>query len=122
VAFVWADYAVIDSPKIWTRTLSSAGSLGSAQGLSGTGAAGPRVVAGEDGQVTFGWSRFDGTRQRVQVRTRSATGVLGSVVSLSAANGSGFGTALAVAGESTVLAAWAFSGTGEPFIQASAGP
>ena len=42
-----------------------------------------RVAVDPDGDAAFAWSRFDGTRTRVQARTRSAAGVLGPVRTLS---------------------------------------
>jgi hypothetical protein len=43
------------------------------------------VAIDADGDAAFTWQRFDGDADRIQARTRTAAGVLGAIVNLSAA-------------------------------------
>ena len=50
---------------------------------AGQSATNPQVAVDADGNAVFTWARSDGTNTRVQTRTRSATGVLSAVQTLS---------------------------------------
>jgi hypothetical protein len=74
------------------RTRTAAGVLSTTKVLSvaGQNAAGSNLAVDENGNAVFAWARGDGTSppdccNRIQVRTRSAAGVLGAVQTLSAA-------------------------------------
>jgi hypothetical protein len=83
--FAWRNE---DGPccRIQSRARSAAGALGPVQTLStGAGAATlPQVGMDGDGDAVFVWQRSDGTYWRVQIRTRSATGTLGQIQTISA--------------------------------------
>jgi hypothetical protein len=73
--------------RIQARARSAAGGLGPAQYLSAAGqsADSSQVAIDTQGDAVFTWRRFDGTKWRIQARTRSAAGVLGPAQNLSAA-------------------------------------
>jgi hypothetical protein len=95
--------------RIQARARSAAGTLSSTQTLSASGmnASQPRVGIDLAGNAVILWQRFDGTENRVQVRTRSAAGVLSSTQTLA---GTGTTTPvraqLAVDQQGNALAAW----------------
>ena len=73
--------------RVQARARSAAGALSAVQTLSAPGqhASDARVAVAASGMAVFTWQRSDGTNARVQARTRSRTGVLGSVETLSPA-------------------------------------
>jgi hypothetical protein len=72
--------------RVQARTRSAVGVLSAVQNLSSLGldASAPQVAVDDDGNTVFAWVLNDGTNNRVQVRSRSAAGVLGDVETLSA--------------------------------------
>jgi hypothetical protein len=86
VAFTWLRFDG-NRDRAQGRTMTSAGALGSTFTLtpSGPSARDPQVAIDADGDAAFTWQRFEGDADRVQARTRSAAGVLGAIVNLSAA-------------------------------------
>jgi hypothetical protein len=73
--------------RIQARTVSIAGTRGSTQTLSTAGqdALDPQVAVDGNGNAVFAWQRFDGSKQRIQARVRSAAGSLAATHTLSAA-------------------------------------
>jgi hypothetical protein len=73
--------------RIQARARSAAGALGTIQNLSAAGqyANTSQVAVDTQGDAVFIWRRFDGANWRIQVRARSAAGVLSLVQNLSAA-------------------------------------
>jgi hypothetical protein len=71
--------------RIQTRSRSAAGVLSAVQTLSSGGqdALNPMVAVDATGDAVFSWARFDGAHYRIQVRARSAAGVLSAVRTLS---------------------------------------
>jgi hypothetical protein len=90
--FAW-DYlnnALFGSTRIQTSSLSTNGTLSAVQGVSGFDAATPEVAVDGNGNAVFVWARNDGTTGcggsgcvRIQVRTRSTAGTLGTIQTLS---------------------------------------
>jgi hypothetical protein len=80
-----------DSIAVWrgtgiqARTISAAGALGALKTLSPAGGAAdtPQVATDDAGKSIAVWERSDGTTYRIQARTVSATGALGTVKTLS---------------------------------------
>jgi hypothetical protein len=70
----------------------------------GSLAAQPAVDA--DGDAVFVWRRSDGADVRIQARTRSASGVLGPVLTLSARGQDAFEPQVAVDSDGDALIAW----------------
>jgi hypothetical protein len=118
--------------RIETRARSSAGALSAVQLLSPAGqdATAPQVGIDSTGDGVFTWTRFDGTKNRIQARTRSAAGALGAVQTVSAAGQDASASQVAVNANGDARAAWQrFDGTtqcgglpGCSRIQAAAGP
>jgi hypothetical protein len=108
------------------------GALGSILTLSAAGqhAAGSEVAVEGDGDAVFIWARFDGTDpeisccHRVQARTRSASGALGSIQTLSAAGKDAVFPQVAVDDAGDAVATWMRSSPAfDDFeIHAAAGP
>ena len=71
--------------RIQARVRSASGKYGKTFDLSGANrdAFSPQVAVNGTGNALFVWTRFDGTNDRIQARTRSASGTVGSVLSLS---------------------------------------
>jgi hypothetical protein len=108
--------------RIQTRVRSSAGTLSSTQSLSAAGqdASYPQVAVDANGNAVFAWERFDGANERIQARTRSAAGTLGSTQSLSAAGGDALYPQVEVDSNGNAVFAWErFDGANER-IQARA--
>lgn len=73
-----------DNDVVQARTISVNGSLGPVLAVSAPGqrAFAPQVATDGDGDTKFAWLRFDGNRDRVQARTMSAGGVLGTITNI----------------------------------------
>ena len=102
--------------RIEPRRRSAAGTLGPVQTLSAAGrdAHDPQVAVNGAGNAIFTWERFDGSDPppgrvccwRVQARTRSAAGALGSVQTLSEAGQPAFDPQVAVDGNGNAIFTW----------------
>jgi hypothetical protein len=106
---------------VQTRTLKADGSLTSAQGVSAAGqnATAPELAAAPGGDVVFVWSRFDGTRNRVQTRRRAAAGGFSAVQDLSAAGQNARDPSVAVDDDGDATFAWRRSNGTNEIIQTS---
>jgi hypothetical protein len=107
--------------RIWARARSAAGVLGPVLALSKAGetAASPQVAVNAAGDALFVWTRFDGTRFRIQARARSAAGVLGTAQTLSAASGEGaFTPQVAIDDDGRTLVVWRVGNLADFLIQA----
>jgi hypothetical protein len=88
----------------------------------------PRVAMDADGDAVIAWELFDATGtlppccDRVQARTRSSTGTLGSVQTLSPAGQSVSGTEVSSDPDGDAVVAWSRSNGSVNRIQAAAGP
>jgi hypothetical protein len=73
-----------DNDIVQARTITVNGSLGPIRDISAPAgrAFAPEVASDADGDVIITWLRFDGLRDRVQARTMSAAGVLGTTFNL----------------------------------------
>jgi hypothetical protein len=71
--------------RVLFRVRNAAGAMGAALPLSsfGQNASYPKVAVDAKGTAAFVWTRFDGTYQRIQARTRDAGGTIGDVRTLS---------------------------------------
>jgi len=94
--------------RIQARTLSASGVLGSVQDLSAAlqDAEEPQVAIDAGGNALAVWERFDGANFLIEARTLSAAGVLGSVLTLSAAGQPAFSPQVAVNGNGNGLVDW----------------
>jgi len=118
--------------RIQTRSRSASGTLGTVQTLSAAGqsATEPQVGIDSTANAVFAWTRFDGTKNRVQARARSAAGALSVVQTLSAAGQDAIAPQVADDANGDAAAVWQrFDGTtqcgGLPGcyrVQAAAGP
>jgi microcompartment protein CcmK/EutM len=104
---VWTRYDGTND-RVQARTLSTSGVLGSVQTLSDAlqDAEEPQVAIDAGGNALAVWERFDGANFLIQARTRSAVGVLGSVLTLSAAGQTAFSSQVAVNGNGNGLVDW----------------
>jgi hypothetical protein len=66
----------------------------------------PQVAIAGNGVGLASWERFDGSNFRIQIRSRSATGVLGSVQTLSAPGADAFSSQVALNATGTGIIAW----------------
>jgi hypothetical protein len=88
--FTWVAFDGTNK-RIQARRRSATGSLTKVIVLSSPGASRPQVAVDASGNAIFVWQRFDGTDPlnncctRIEARTRSATGALGAVETLSEA-------------------------------------
>jgi hypothetical protein len=117
--FAWARFNGANDV-IETRARSSGGTLSAVQLLSvvGQNASQPQVSVDPNGNATFAWRRFDGTKNRIQARARSAAGTLSTVQSLSAASQDASQPQVAVDGSGKAVFVWSvFNGTND-IIQA----
>src|SRR4051794_4908208 len=103
-----------------TRTRSAGGSWSAIQRLSAAGedASDLRVDVAPDGTAAFSWRRAVGPSERVQSRTRTAGGTLGSVANLSPGGADAFDPEVAIDGGGGVVVAWTRSDGGHGRVQA----
>jgi hypothetical protein len=82
---VWSASDIGHGARVQARTRSSSGVLGPVEHLSAAGQDGsePQVAIDANDNAVFVWTRFDGTKLRVQTRSRSAAGPLSAVQDLS---------------------------------------
>jgi hypothetical protein len=94
--------------RIQERRLSSSGTLGPIQTLSAAGqdAFGPQVAVNGKGKAAFAWRRYDGHHMRIQGRTRSTSGSLGPVETLSSASQNAFSPDVAIGPQGGAVFAW----------------
>jgi hypothetical protein len=97
--------------RIQARARTAAGVLGAVQTLSPAGQDGwaPDVAIDTNSRAIVTWYRFDGSRYRVQARTRSAGGTLGPVETLSPESTSAQNPRVAIAPDRTAIFTWAAS-------------
>jgi hypothetical protein len=118
--FTWQRFEV-DSDRIQSRTRSAAGTLGAITNLSAAGgdAYAPQVASRDDGSSVFVWLRFDGANDRVQARTMTAGGALGTVQTISDAGADALTPQVAIGSTSgPAVATWERADV----VQASRGP
>lgn len=122
VAFVWLSFAGRASPgepcyfprecRVQTRVRSATGTLGPLQTLSGPGAAEAQVAVDANGNATYVWTIYDATScgefacTRIQTRTRSASGALSPVQTLSPPGRDAFEPQVAVNRDGNAVFAW----------------
>lgn len=94
--------------RVEARTLSAAGVLGAVQSISDAGqnALAPDVAVDAAGNAVMTWHRFDGSNDRIQARTLSATGILGSVRTLSDAGQSAFESLVELDASGNAVVIW----------------
>jgi hypothetical protein len=110
---VWTLFDGTDS-RIQIRRRTRSGTLSPVQTLSAAGqdAVMPQVALDGNGGTLTVWTRFDGHRNRIQLRRRSSTGTLGPVRTLSAVGTESFTPQIAVDGDGNALVVWTGSGGG----------
>jgi hypothetical protein len=111
--------------RIETRSRSAAGVLSPVQPLSAAGADAFGVEHGVDanGKAVFVWeASVLGAPRRIQARTRSAGGVLGSIENLSAVDHHSTEAQISVNASGDAVAVWQRDAGGDVLIQAAAGP
>jgi hypothetical protein len=134
--FVWerrdgtTDCGGFACSRIQARVLSAAGVLGTTATISDSGqdASSPAVAADQDGDAVFAWEREDGTTDcsgpsgctRIQVRARSAAGVLGPVQTLSSAGENTRDPQVAIDADGDTLTVWWRFGAPEFRVQSRA--
>jgi DNA-binding beta-propeller fold protein YncE len=102
--------------RIQARSRSAAGILSPIQTLSASGqhSSLPQLAVDANGDAVFVWQRFDGADLRIQTRSRSAAGTLGSTLTLSAAGQSAESPQVAVDANGDSVFVWQrFDGTNE---------
>jgi hypothetical protein len=95
--------------RIQARPRTAAGTWGAVAGALSNGgqhAVDPRVALDEDGDALIVWMRSDGTNDRIQSRTRSKTGALGPIETLSDAGGDAQGPRVAVDDNGDAIVSW----------------
>jgi hypothetical protein len=100
--------------RVYFRARSAAGELGKIQILSAPGqnADLPGIAMDAAGNALVVWKRYDGARDRIQARARSAAGDFGPVVTLSRAEHHAYDPEVAMTGAGDALVAWrAYDGT-----------
>ena len=102
--FAWR----LGNGRVQARVRSTTGALSAVQNLSETGwnAGEPEVAVDAGGNAVFVWQAWDGTRSRVQTRSRSATGAWSAVQTLSAAGGDAGEAQVAVDANGNAVFAW----------------
>jgi hypothetical protein len=88
----------------------------------GADAADPQLASAPDGTATVLWSRFDGSRWRLQRRTVAGSGSVGAVTTLSAAGRDAGDPALAWGDDGTLMMSWRRSAGGGDVIQVKSVP
>jgi hypothetical protein len=95
--------------RIEARARTAAGTWGAVTpplSVAGQHAVDPRVALDEDGDALIVWMRSDGTNDRIQSRTRSKTGALGPIETLSAAGGDAEVPRVAVDDNGDAIVTW----------------
>jgi hypothetical protein len=94
--------------RVQLRRRSASGSLNAVQTLSAAGATAVelKVAVDRDGGAIVVWRRSDGANNRIELRRRSASGVLSSIRTLSAAGGNATNPNVALAGDGRAVVAW----------------
>lgn len=111
---VWSRFNSVQGvDKIQAVSVSASGVVGSVQGLSTApgDAEAPQVGIDANGNAVVVWQHFDGSNERVQGRTRSASGVLGAIKDLSVATSEGFAPQVAVNATGSGLVVWSRFGS-----------
>jgi hypothetical protein len=95
--------------RVEARARTAGGALGAVQILSGAGQAAqePQVAVDADGDAVFAWYRQVGAHQRIQVRARSAAGVLSPVQTVSPL-GDADGARVALDADGDAIISWLF--------------
>ena len=106
--------------QVQARTRTRSGSLSPAQTLSDTGvdAFPPQVAVDDDGDAVFVWAVLDGGDSRIQVRARSATGVLSKVRTLTPKGENATDPQVAVAPDGDAIFTWLRTTGSEEQVQA----
>jgi hypothetical protein len=96
--------------RVQARALSKTGVLGPVQSLSAAGrsADNPEVAMDADGDAIAVWQDQYGTTWRVQTRTRSKSGALGAIQTLSKAGQSAFHPQVAADADGDAAFVWAY--------------
>ena len=94
--------------RVQARARSAVGTLSEVENLSPSGqpASQPQVAVDADGDFVFTWTRFDGTHNRIQGRTRSAVGALSPVQTLSGVGRSAHSPQVAVDTDGDAVFTW----------------
>jgi hypothetical protein len=111
---VWSRFnSVQNVDKIQAVTVSAAGVVGTVQGLSAApgDAEAPQVGIDANGNAAVVWQHFDGSNERIQGRSRSASGVLGTIRDLSTATLDAFAPQVAVNATGSGLVVWSRFGS-----------
>jgi hypothetical protein len=106
---VWSRFNVLQGvDKIQGVTVSASGVVGTVQGLSTApgDAEEPQIGIDANGNAVVVWQHWDGTNERVQGRTRSASGVLGAIKDLSVPTLDAFAPQVAVNATGSGLVVW----------------
>ncbi len=105
--FVWARFDGTNQ-RIQTRGQSADGVLGPVQNVSPAGgyAFEPQVAIDPGGDAVITWRLSDSSGQRVQMRARSAAGILGPVASLSGAGQDAYNPQVAVGANGDAVFVW----------------
>jgi hypothetical protein len=74
---------------------------------AGEDAFAPRAALDADGDAVIAWQRFDGTNDRIQARTLSAAGVLGTIETLSKSGQDAFDPQVSVDADGDAVVTWA---------------
>ena len=98
--------------RVYARTLSAAGALGSRLTLARAGedAFLPEIAVAANGRSAVTWQRFDGSDFRIQAVPISAAGVPGGVKTLSAGGSDSNNPAIAIDGDGDSVIVWDRSG------------
>lgn len=108
LTWVREDNADGDNDVVQGRIMSVNGSLGPSFDVSNPNgrAFAPLVATDTDGDTTFAWNRFDGTRDRIQVRHMTPAGTLGTITSLFTGGASGIAPQLATDSTGDSVVTW----------------
>ncbi|MEA2232530.1 MAG: hypothetical protein QOD83_2346 [Solirubrobacteraceae bacterium] len=109
------------------RSPTSVGGLGAASTLLVSRDVSPQVAFARNGDAILTWLQFDGPRYqgtnfRVQTRSRSAWGTIGSTTTLSSPATNMFNVRVAVADSGAGTVAWEREDGDVRSLQAAAGP
>ncbi len=111
---------------VQVRTRPAGSSIfGAVNNLSAPGQDGysPQIAVGPEGETTITWTRYNGNKNIIQVRTRPAgSGVFNAVVNLSAPGQSGHAPQIATGIEGTTTITWFRFNGNKTIIQAATRP